>query len=200
MVRDFQSVIGREIKEQITKLKGRLPDILVACIGGGSNAIGTFYDFFNDSSVRLVGCEAGGLGAHTPMNAATVTNGSQGVFHGMKSYFSQDKHGQISEVYSISAGLDYPGIGPEHANLAKIGRAEYLSITDSEAVAAFEYLSRTEGIIPALESAHAVAYAIKQAPRMPAGSIMVVTLSGRGDKDVASVAEYLKNNGGKTNG
>jgi len=185
MVRDFQAVIGREIKAQLPAL----PDMVIACVGGGSNAAGSFYEFIGDEAVTLVGCEAAGEGADTPRNAATVANGKTGVFHGMKSLFCQDEYGQIAPVYSISAGLDYPGIGPEHAALAQCGRAQYVPVTDGEAVAAFEYLSRTEGIIPAIESAHAVAYAMKVAPAMP-GKTIVVTLSGRGDKDVAAIARY----------
>ena len=190
MVRDFQKVISAEIKAQLQEKEGRLPDCVVACVGGGSNAMGAFYNFIPDTSVRLVGAEAAGRGADTPMNAATLTNGSTGIFHGMKSIFLQDKYGQIAPVYSISAGLDYPGIGPEHANLWKTGRADYVAITDEEAVCAFEYLSRMEGIIPAIESAHAVAAAIKIAPTMSPDQIMVINLSGRGDKDVYSVAKY----------
>jgi tryptophan synthase beta chain len=190
MVRDFQAVIGREIRAQMQEQAGRLPDAVVACVGGGSNAIGTFYDFIDEPSVRLVGCEAAGEGADTPRTAATVAVGSEGVFHGMKSLFCQDEYGQIAPVHSISAGLDYPGIGPEHAWLHGTGRAEYVPVTDDEAVDAFEYLSRTEGIIPAVESAHAVAYAMKEAPRMGRDQAMVVTLSGRGDKDVAQIARY----------
>lgn len=190
MVRDFQKVISAEIKTQLQEKEGRLPDCVVACVGGGSNAMGAFYNFIPDTSVRLVGAEAAGRGADTPMNAATLTNGSTGIFHGMKSIFLQDKYGQIAPVYSISAGLDYPGIGPEHANLWKTGRADYVAITDEEAVCAFEYLSRMEGIIPAIESAHAVAAAIKIAPTMSPYQIMVINLSGRGDKDVYSVARY----------
>lgn len=190
MVRDFQKVISAEIKTQLQEKEGRLPDCVVACVGGGSNAMGAFYNFIPDTSVRLVGAEAAGRGADTPMNAATLTNGSTGIFHGMKSIFLQDKYGQIAPVYSISAGLDYPGIGPEHANLWKTGRADYVAITDEEAVCAFEYLSRMEGIIPAIESAHAVAAAIKIAPTMNPDQIMVINLSGRGDKDVYSVARY----------
>jgi len=190
IVRDFQSVIGREVRKQLLEVEGRLPDVLLACIGGGSNAMGLFYDFIGDESVRLIGCEAGGLGVDKPQNAATIANGSLGIFHGMKSYFCQDKDGQIAPVYSISAGLDYPGIGPEHANLHDLGRAEYVAVTDMEAVEAFEYLSRSEGIIPAIESAHAVAYARKLAPSMDREQIMVINLSGRGDKDVAAIARY----------
>lgn len=190
IVRDFQSIIGREVKEQMLKAEGRLPDVLVACVGGGSNAIGLFYDFINEPNVRLIGCEAAGHGIHTQENAATITTGRVGIFHGMKSYFCQDEYGQIAPVYSISAGLDYPGIGPEHAYLHDTGRAEYVAVTDDEAVEAFEYLSRIEGIIPAIESAHAVAYAKKIAPAMGRDRIIVIGLSGRGDKDVASIARY----------
>ncbi len=190
MVRDFQSVIGREVRQQVLDKEGRLPDILVACVGGGSNAMGLFYDFIKDTSVRLIGCEAAGHGVETDKNAATLTNGTPGIFHGMKSYFCQDEYGQIAPVYSISAGLDYPGIGPEHAHLYDIGRAEYVAVEDDEAVDAFEYLSRTEGIIPAIESAHAIAYVRKTAPRLPKDTIVVVNLSGRGDKDVAAIARY----------
>jgi len=190
IVRDFQKIIGKEIKEQILKEEGRLPDAVIACIGGGSNAMGAFYEFIEDKSVRLIGCEAAGFGVDTPQNAATITNGTVGIFHGMKSYFCQDEYGQIAPVYSISAGLDYPGVGPEHAYLSDIKRAEYAAVTDDEAVAAFEYLSRTEGIIPAVESAHAVAYAKVLAPTMGKGQIIVINLSGRGDKDVASIARY----------
>ncbi len=190
MVRDFQKIIGKEIREQLQEKEGKLPDAVVACVGGGSNAMGAFYEFISEPSVQLIGCEAAGLGSDNPKNAATITNGTVGVFHGMKSYFCQDTYGQISPVYSISAGLDYPGIGPEHAQLADNGRAQYVPVTDSEAVCAFEYLSRKEGIIPALESAHAVAYALKLAPAMRKDQILVVNLSGRGDKDVAAVARY----------
>lgn len=190
IVRDFQSVISKEIKEQLMEKEGRLPDAVLACVGGGSNAIGTFYHFINDSSVRLIGCEAAGRGIDTFETAATINTGRLGIFHGMKSYFCQDEYGQIAPVYSISAGLDYPGVGPEHAWLHDIGRAEYVGITDAEAVDAFEYLSKTEGIIPAIESAHAVAYARKLAPEMSKDSILVVTLSGRGDKDCAAIARY----------
>lgn len=190
IVRDFQKVIGEEIREQMLKAEGRLPDALLACVGGGSNAIGTFYDFINEPSVRLIGCEAAGHGIHTLKTAATVSTGSVGVFHGMKSLFCQDRYGQIAPVYSISAGLDYPGIGPEHAELFASGRAEYVPVTDDEAVDAFEYLSRTEGIIPAVESAHAVAYARRLAPTLGKDKIIVVTISGRGDKDVAAIARY----------
>ncbi|MBP5356743.1 MAG: tryptophan synthase subunit beta [Clostridia bacterium] len=190
IVRDFQSVISKEIKQQILSVEGRLPDAVVACVGGGSNAIGSFYNFINDSSVRLIGCEAAGRGIDTFETAATINTGRSGIFHGMKSYFCQDSYGQIAPVYSISAGLDYPGVGPEHAYLHDIGRAEYVAITDEEAVNAFEYLSRTEGIIPAIESAHAVAYAMKEAKNMSKDKIMVITVSGRGDKDCASIARY----------
>lgn len=190
MVRDFQSVIGREVKQQILLKEGRLPDAVIACVGGGSNAMGLFYDFINDPGVRLIGCEAAGHGIDTDKNAATMATGTIGIFHGMKSYFCQDQYGQIAPVYSISAGLDYPGIGPEHANLHDSGRAEYVPVTDDEAVEAFEYLSRTEGIIPAIESAHAVAYAKKLAPAMGKDKILVINLSGRGDKDVAAIARY----------
>lgn len=190
IVRDFQKIIGQEVKKQIIEKEGRLPDALVACVGGGSNAIGLFHDFIDDRSVRLIGCEAAGHGIHTDRNAATMTLGTVGIFHGMKSYFCQDEYGQIAPVYSISAGLDYPGVGPEHAYLRDIGRAEYIPVTDHEAVEAFEYLSRTEGIIPAIESAHAVAVAMKLAQDMRHDQIIVVGLSGRGDKDVASIARY----------
>ena len=190
IVRDFQSVIGREIKEQILELEGRLPDAVLACVGGGSNAIGSFYEFIEDKEVRLIGCEAAGHGVDTDKTAATMATGKLGIFHGMKSYFCQDEYGQIAPVYSISAGLDYPGVGPEHAYLKDIGRAEYVAVTDDEAVEAFEYLSRVEGIIPAIESAHAVAYAKKLAPTMSPEQIIVITLSGRGDKDVAAIARY----------
>ena len=190
MVRDFQKVIGKEIREQLMEKEGRLPDAVIACVGGGSNAMGAFYEFIPDEQVRLIGCEAGGLGIDTEKHAATLSRGTTGIFHGMKSVFCQDEYGQIAPVYSISAGLDYPGIGPEHAHLAEIGRAEYVPITDREAAEAFEYLSRTEGIIPAIESAHAVAYARKLAPKMGKDQIIVVNLSGRGDKDVAAIARY----------
>ncbi len=190
IVRDFQSVISREIKSQILEKEGRLPDVVLACVGGGSNAIGAFYHFIDDKDVRLIGCEAAGLGVDNPQNAATMANGRLGIFHGMKSYFCQDEFGQIAPVYSISAGLDYPGIGPEHANLKDTNRAEYVPVTDEEAVNAFEYLSRTEGIIPAIESSHAVAHALKLAPEMSKNEIMVINISGRGDKDVAAIARY----------
>ena len=181
---------GREVRAQLLEKEGRLPDALLACVGGGSNAMGLFYDFIGDPQVRLIGCEAAGRGVETGETAATIAVGTPGIFHGMKSYFCQDEYGQIAPVYSISAGLDYPGIGPEHAWLHDTKRAEYVSITDDEAVDAFEYLSRTEGIIPAIESAHAVAYARKLAPRMGKDRIVVVNLSGRGDKDVAAIARY----------
>ena len=190
IVRDFQKIIGKEIKEQLQEKEGRLPDAVIACVGGGSNAMGSFYEFINDKDVQLIGCEAAGEGADAPRNAATIANGRLGVFHGMKSLFCQNKYGQIDEVYSISAGLDYPGIGPEHAMLHDTGRAQYVPITDVEAVEAFEYLSRTEGIIPAVESSHAVAYARKLAPTMRPDQIIVITVSGRGDKDVAAIARY----------
>lgn len=190
IVRDFQSVISKEIKEQMLEKEGRLPDAVLACVGGGSNAIGSFYHFINDPSVRLIGCEAAGRGVDTFETAATIATGRLGIFHGMKSYFCQDSYGQIAPVYSISAGLDYPGIGPEHAHLHDTGRAEYVPVTDEEAVNAFEYLSRTEGIIPAIESAHAVAHAMKLAPEMGRDRIIVITLSGRGDKDCVSIARY----------
>lgn len=190
IVRDFQSVIGREIKEQIMELEGRLPDAVLACVGGGSNAMGAFYEFIPHESVKLIGCEAAGRGVKTAETAATIATGSPGVFHGMKSYFCQDEYGQIAPVYSISAGLDYPGIGPEHANLYDTGRAQYVPVTDDEAVEAFEYLSKTEGIIPAIESSHALAHAMKLAPTMGRDKIIVVNVSGRGDKDVAAIARY----------
>ena len=190
MVRDFQAVISREIKAQMLEKEGRLPDAVLACVGGGSNAIGAFYHFIEDSSVRLIGCEAAGRGVDTPDTAATIATGKLGIFHGMKSYFCQDEFGQIAPVYSISAGLDYPGIGPEHAMLYDTGRAEYVAVTDEEAVNAFEYLSRTEGIIPAIESAHAVAHAMKLSPRMGKDKIIVINISGRGDKDCAAIARY----------
>ena len=190
IVRDFQAVISREIKAQLLEKEGRLPDAVLACVGGGSNAIGAFYHFIGDPSVRLIGCEAAGRGVDTPETAATIATGRLGIFHGMKSYFCQDEFGQIAPVYSISAGLDYPGIGPEHAWLHDTGRAEYVPVTDEEAVCAFEYLSRTEGIIPAIESAHAVAHAMKLAPEMGRDQIIVVNISGRGDKDCAAIARY----------
>lgn len=191
MVRDFQSVIGKEVKAQMLEKEGRLPDIVMACVGGGSNAMGLFYDFIPDKEVQLIGVEAAGRGVNTAQTAATIARGSLGIFHGMKSYFLQDEYGQIAPVYSISAGLDYPGIGPEHAALYDSGRAQYVSATDDEAVAAFSYLSRTEGIIPAIESAHAIAYAQKLAPTLPKDKIIVVNVSGRGDKDVAAIARYM---------
>ncbi len=190
IVRDFQSVISKEIKEQLKEKEGKLPDIVIACVGGGSNAIGSFYHFIEDESVRLIGCEAAGRGVDTFETAATIATGRLGIFHGMKSYFCQDEFGQIAPVYSISAGLDYPGIGPEHAYLHDIKRAEYVPVTDGEAVNAFEYLSRCEGIIPAIESAHAVAHAMKIAPDMERDKIIVITISGRGDKDCAAIARY----------
>ncbi len=190
IVRDFQSVIGREIREQVQVAEGRLPDAVVACVGGGSNAIGAFHDFIGDRSVQLIGCEAAGRGIETGQHAATICCGSTGVFHGMKSLFCQDEFGQIQPVYSISAGLDYPGIGPEHAFLYESGRAQYVPITDDEAVDAFECLSRSEGVIPAIESAHAVSHAMRLAKEMGKGKIIVVCLSGRGDKDVAAIARY----------
>lgn len=191
IVRDFQSVIGKEIRSQLMEAEGKLPDMVIACVGGGSNAIGAFHEFINEPTVKLVGCEAAGKGVDTPQHAATICKGSLGIFHGMKSYFCQDEYGQIAPVYSISAGLDYPGIGPEHANLHDIGRASYVPVTDDEAVAAFTYLSRMEGIIPAIESAHAVSYATKIAPTMDKDDIIVINLSGRGDKDVAAIARYM---------
>ncbi len=190
IVRDFQSVISAEIKEQCLAKEGRLPDAVLACVGGGSNAMGTFYNFIDDPEVQLIGCEAAGRGIDTFETAATINTGSLGIFHGMKSYFCQDEYGQIAPVYSISAGLDYPGVGPEHAWLHDTGRAQYVPVTDDEAVDAFEYLSRMEGIIPAIESAHAVAYACKLAPTMRPDQIIVITLSGRGDKDCAAIARY----------
>ena len=190
IVRDFQAVISKEIKAQILYKEGRLPDVVMACVGGGSNAIGTFYHFIEEKGVRLIGCEAAGRGVDTLETAATIATGKLGIFHGMKSYFCQDEYGQIAPVYSISAGLDYPGVGPEHAHLHDLGRAEYVPVTDEEAVQAFEYLAKTEGIIPAIESAHAVAHAMKLAPTMGQNQIMVITLSGRGDKDCAAIARY----------
>ena len=190
IVRDFQSVISREIKEQILEKEGKLPDAVLACVGGGSNAIGAFYHFIPHPEVRLIGLEAAGRGIDTKETAATIGTGSLGIFHGMKSYFCQDEYGQIAPVYSISAGLDYPGIGPEHAHLHDIGRAEYYAITDDQAVDAFEYLSKLEGIIPAIESAHAVAYARELAPSMRKDQIIVINISGRGDKDCAAIARY----------
>ncbi len=190
IVRDFQSVISKESREQILKAEGKLPDAVVACVGGGSNAMGSFYEYIKDENVKLIGCEAAGLGVNNPKNAATVANGSMGIFHGMKSLFCQNQYGQIAPVYSISAGLDYPGIGPEHAWLNETGRASYVPVTDEEAVRAFEYLSKTEGIIPAIESAHAIAHVMKIAGSMDKDQIIVATVSGRGDKDVAAIARY----------
>ncbi len=190
IVRDFQAVISREIKQQLKEKEGRLPDVVMACVGGGSNAMGSFYHFIENKEVALIGCEAAGRGIDTFETAATINTGRLGIFHGMKSYFCQDKYGQIAPVYSISAGLDYPGIGPEHAWLHDTGRAKYVPVTDEEAVNAFEYLSRTEGIIPAIESAHAIAHAIKTAPQYSKDKIMVITISGRGDKDCAAIARY----------
>ena len=190
IVRDFQSIIGREVREQLLDLEGKLPDAILACVGGGSNAMGIFHEFIPEKSVQLIGCEAAGIGIDSDKTAATIATGTMGIFHGMKSYFCQDEYGQIAPVYSISAGLDYPGIGPEHAYLHDKKRAKYVPVTDQEAVEAFEYLSRTEGIIPAIESAHAVAYARKLAPTMKKDQIMVICLSGRGDKDVAAIARY----------
>ena len=190
IVRDFQAVISKEIKAQVLEREGKLPDAVLACVGGGSNAIGAFYHFISDKSVRLIGCEAAGRGVDTFETAATIATGRLGIFHGMKSYFCQDEFGQIAPVYSISAGLDYPGIGPEHAWLHDTGRAEYVPVTDEEAVQAFEYLSRTEGIIPAVESAHAVAHARKIVPALPKDQIVVINISGRGDKDCAAIARY----------
>ena len=190
IVRDFQSVIGKEVRQQMLEKEGKLPDAVIACVGGGSNAIGIFHDFIQEDGVRLIGCEAAGRGIETKDTAATIATGTTGIFHGMKSYFCQDDYGQIAPVYSISAGLDYPGIGPEHSSLYDAGRAEYISVTDDEAVEAFEYLSRTEGIIPAIESAHAVAYARILAKEMDPEQIIVINISGRGDKDVASIAKY----------
>ena len=190
IVRDFQSVNSKESREQILKAEGKLPDAVVACVGGGSNAMGSFYEYIKDENVKLIGCEAAGLGVNNPKNAATVANGSMGIFHGMKSLFCQNQYGQIAPVYSISAGLDYPGIGPEHAWLNETGRASYVPVTDEEAVRAFEYLSKTEGIIPAIESAHAIAHVMKIAGSMDKDQIIVATVSGRGDKDVAAIARY----------
>lgn len=194
MVRDFQAVISKEIKEQLLEKENRLPDAVVACVGGGSNAIGSFYHFIEDEGVRLIGCEGAGRGIDTFETAATINTGSCGIFHGSKTYFCQDSYGQIAPVYSISAGLDYPGVGPEHAYLHDIGRAEYVPVTDDEAVAAFEFLSKTEGIIPAIESSHAVAYAMKLAPTMEKDKIIVITISGRGDKDCDAIARYRGEN------
>ena len=190
IVRDFQSVISREARKQILEKEGKLPAAVFACVGGGSNAMGMFYNFIGDESVRLIGCEAAGRGVDTAFHAATMAKGEKGIFHGMKSYFCQDGFGQIAPVYSISAGLDYPGIGPEHAYLREIGRAEYYPVTDDEAVEAFEYLARTEGIICAIESAHAAAYARKIVPQLPKDENVIICLSGRGDKDVAAIARY----------
>lgn len=190
IVRDFQSVISREAREQILEKEGKLPDVVMACVGGGSNAMGMFYEFIKDEGVKLIGCEAAGKGVDTDRTAATISVGSEGVFHGMKSYFCQDEYGQIAPVYSISAGLDYPGIGPEHAYLHDIGRAQYVPVTDDEAVDAFEYIARTEGIIAAIESSHAVAHVMKLAPTMNKDQIIICCLSGRGDKDVAAIARY----------
>ena len=190
IVRDFQSVISREAREQILEYEGKLPSAVVACVGGGSNAMGMFYNFINDKEVRLIGCEAAGKGIHTDKHAATIAKGSPGIFHGMKSYFCQDEYGQIAPVYSISAGLDYPGIGPEHAHLHDTGRAQYVPVTDEEAVEAFEYLARTEGIICAIESAHAVAHVMKIAKNYRPDQSIIICLSGRGDKDVAAIARY----------
>ncbi len=190
IVRDFQSVISKEAKQQILEKEGRLPDVVMACVGGGSNAMGMFYNFIDDKDVRLIGCEAAGKGVDTAFTAATMATGTLGVFHGMKSYFCQNEYGQIAPVYSISAGLDYPGVGPEHAHLHDTGRAEYVPVTDDEAVNAFEYIARTEGIICAIESAHAVAHLMKIAPTMSKDSIIICCLSGRGDKDVAAIARY----------
>lgn len=191
IVRDFQSIIGEEVKEQMQSLEGKLPDYLIACVGGGSNAMGLFYPFIEDTRVKMFGVEAAGKGVDTKDHAATITKGSIGVFHGMKSYFLQDEEGQITPVYSISAGLDYPGIGPEHAYLYETKRCDYVSITDDEAVKAFEFLAKTEGIIPAIESSHAVAFAIKNASKFNKDDIVVINLSGRGDKDVYQVARYM---------
>ncbi len=190
IVRDFQSVISREARAQILEKEGKLPDVVMACVGGGSNAMGMFYEFIKDESVKLIGCEAAGKGVDTTETAATVATGSLGIFHGMKSYFCQDEYGQIAPVYSISAGLDYPGVGPEHANLHDTGRAQYVPVTDDEAVNAFEYIARTEGIIAAIESSHAVAHLMKIAPTMDKDQIIICCLSGRGDKDVAAIARY----------
>ena len=190
IVRDYQSIIGKEAREQILEAEGKLPSAVLACVGGGSNAMGIFHEFIPDEGVRLIGCEAAGKGVDTPETAATIATGKLGIFHGMKSYFCQDDKGQIAPVYSISAGLDYPGIGPEHAHLHDIGRAQYVPVTDDEAVEAFEYIARTEGIICAIESAHAVAHAMKLAPTMSPDEIMIINISGRGDKDVAAIARY----------
>jgi tryptophan synthase beta chain len=190
MVRDFQAVISREARQQILEAEGKLPAAVIACVGGGSNAAGMFYHFIADEQVRLIGCEAAGLGLHTKQHAATIATGEVGIFHGMKSLFCQDGDGQIAPVYSISAGLDYPGIGPEHAHLHQLGRAQYVPVTDEEAVCAFEQLSQTEGIICAIESAHAIAHCLKLAPTLNPGDAIIVCLSGRGDKDVAAIARY----------
>ena len=190
IVRDFQSIISKESRAQILEMEGRLPDVVMACVGGGSNAIGSFYEFIEDKDVWLIGCEAAGHGVDTDKTAATMAVGTEGVFHGMKSYFCQNEYGQIAPVYSISAGLDYPGVGPEHAYLKDIGRAEYVPVTDEEAVRAFEYIAREEGIIAAIESSHAVAHLMKIAPEMRKDQIIICTLSGRGDKDVAAIARY----------
>ncbi len=190
IVRDFQSVISREARAQILEKEGRLPDVVMACVGGGSNSMGMFYEFINDKDVKLIGCEAAGLGVDTDRTAATMATGTEGIFHGMKSYFCQDEYGQIAPVYSISAGLDYPGVGPEHAYLKDIGRAEYVPVTDEEAVNAFEYIAKEEGIIAAIESSHAVAHVMKIAPKMDKDQIIICCLSGRGDKDVAAIARY----------
>ena len=190
IVRDFQSVISKEAREQILEKEGKLPAAVIACVGGGSNAIGAFYNFIEDKDVELIGCEAGGRGVDTPETAATIATGTMGIFHGMKSLFCQNEYGQIAPVYSISAGLDYPGIGPEHAYLNSIGRAKYVPITDDEAVDAFEYMSRTEGIIPAIESSHAIAYAMKMAKNYSKDQSIIINVSGRGDKDVAAIARY----------
>lgn len=190
IVRDFQSVISKEARAQILEAEGKLPDVVMACVGGGSNSMGMFYEFIKDEGVRLIGCEAAGKGIHTEETAATIAVGREGIFHGMKSYFCQDEYGQIAPVYSISAGLDYPGIGPEHANLHDTGRAEYVPVTDDEAVDAFEYIAKTEGIIAAIESSHAVAHVMKLAPTMRKDQIIICCLSGRGDKDVAAIARY----------
>ena len=195
IVRDFQSVIGKEIKEQLLEREGRLPDAVVACVGGGSNAMGSFYEFIENKEVALIGCEAAGLGVDNPKNAATIANGSEGIFHGMKSLFCQNEYGQIAPVYSISAGLDYPGVGPEHAYLRDSGRAKYVSITDTEAMDALLELCKLEGIIPAIESAHAIAYAMKKAEEMTETQSMIICLSGRGDKDVNTIADYLDGKG-----
>ena len=194
IVRDFQAVISKEIKEQMLEKEGRLPDAVIACVGGGSNAIGSFYHFIDDPEVQLIGCEAAGRGIDTFETAATINTGRLGIFHGMKSYFCQNEYGQIAPVYSISAGLDYPGIGPEHAYLHDIGRAQYVPVTDEEAVNAFEYMSKMEGIIPAIESSHAIAYALKLAPTMRKDQTIVITISGRGDKDCAAIARYRGEN------